>query len=258
MWGQLFLAYLDSSGRPSFADPENYVLASIVTNERHWQTIDNAVKQVKLKHFPQLPDSSVELHAKDMINHNGIFSALSWDKIYSILDDVFALIADPVHELAIIATLINKSKLKKTKEVELWAYRLLLERIQGFIETQNSKAIQSNLPIEFGIMIMDSEGLVKDQHLRNRLYDMLRYGTFYSRLTYLIEDPLFTDSKWRNLSQLSDCIAYCVRKHYRQNTASYLQRTVHMPHWSTYFKQIETRFYSLNNSYIGVGLKIWP
>ena len=254
----MFLAYLDSSGRPSFTDPENYVLASIVINERQWQTIDNAVKQIKLNHFPQLPDANVELHAKDMMKHDGIFSALSWNKIFGILDDAFTLIADPAYDLAIIATLIDKRKLKKTKEVELWAYRLLLERIQSFIEMQNSKAIQSSLPVEFGIMIMDSEGLAKDQHLRNRLYDMLRFGTFYSRLTYLIEDPLFTDSKWRNLSQLSDCVAYCIRKYYRQNTGSYLQRTVHIPHWNAYFKQVEKRFYSLNNSYIGVGLKIWP
>ena len=254
----MYLAYLDSSGRPTFSDPENYVLASIITNERHWQTIDNAVKQIKLKHFPGLPDADVELHAKDMINHDGIFRSLSWTKIYSILDDVFALIAAPNTALSIIAVLINKTKLHPSKDIEVWAYRLLLERIQKFIEVQNSNAIQSNVPIEFGIMIMDSESPLKDQHLRRKLYSMLKFGTFYSQLTYLIEDPLFTDSKWRNLSQLSDCVAYCVRKHHRTNPTSSLSATVHMPHWNPYYKQVETKFVSKNNSYVGVGLKVWP
>ncbi len=33
-------------------------------------------------------------------------------------------------------------------------------------------------------------------------------GTIYSKLDYLIEYPLFTDSKWRNLSQIVDCVAF--------------------------------------------------
>jgi len=60
-------------------------------------------------------------------------------------------------------------------------------------------------PPQYGIMIMDSEGITKDQKLRKQLVAILRHGTPYSQLNYLIEDPLFTDSKWRNLSQLLAC-----------------------------------------------------
>jgi hypothetical protein len=76
----LFIVYVDSSGRP-YNDPEDYVVASVTTNEEDWQYIDNLVKQIKLKHFPHLPDEDVELHAKEMMNHSGLFKGMPWDYI---------------------------------------------------------------------------------------------------------------------------------------------------------------------------------
>ena len=249
----MFLAYLDSSGRPTFQDKENYVLCSVVIGERDWQAIDNGVKQIKLTHFPNLPDAEVEFHAKDMVNHKGIFAKLSWTQIYAIFDDIFDFVANPNTQLAIIAVLIDKSKLDPDKDIEQWAFRLLFERLNKYLEKKNAALIQSLMPNEFGISIMDSEGPVKDQNLRKKIYPMLRYGTMYSKLTYLIEDPLFTDSKWRSLSQLADCIAYCVRKKYRQNKPSF-----HTYHWLGYFPKIESKFDNKNGRYLGLGLKIFP
>jgi hypothetical protein len=250
----MFLAYLDSSGRASFVDAENFVLASVITNERRWQEIDNGVKAIKLKHFPNLPDADVEIHAKDMLNHDGIFKPLSWQQIYDIFDDVFAFVAKPSTELSIIGVLIDKSKLFRGKDAQTWAFRLLLERINKFVERQNTKLVQAGYPHEFGIMILDSEDRVKDQALRNKLYGMMKQGTLYSKLSYLIEDPLFTDSKWRNLSQLADCVAYCIRKNYRTNVASF-----HTTHWKSYFKQIEKKLDNPEGgTYLGYGIKIFP
>ena len=101
-------------------------------------------------------------------------------------------------------------------------------------------------------MIMDTEGHKKDQKLRNKLSGMLFDGTRYSELDYLIEDPLFTDSKWRNLSQVVDCVAYCIRKHYRENTSS-----IHTTKWLEYFSKIEKKFHNKNGYYLRYGLKIF-
>lgn len=114
----MFLAYLDSSGRPTFQDKENYVLCSVVISERDWQAIDSGIKQTKLKHFPNLPDSEVEFHAKDMVNHKGIFAKLSWTQIYVIFDDIFDFIVNPNTQLTIIAVLIDKTKLRPDKDIE--------------------------------------------------------------------------------------------------------------------------------------------
>ena len=250
----MFLAYLDSSGRANFDDPENFVLTSVITGERNWQAIENGVKGIKLKHFPTLPDSEVEIHAKDMQNHSGIFKTLSWDDIYAIYDDIFDFVAHKDTQLAIIGVIIDKTKLFKDKDIEVWAYRLMFERISRFIQRQNAKLLEAGYQSEYGIMISDSEGEVKDQKLRSKLFGMLRKGTYYSNLEYLIEDPLFTNSKWRNLSQLVDCIAYCIHKHYRtRNTPSF-----HTTRWDGLFKKIEPKLDSPDGSYMGYGIKIFP
>ena len=62
----MFIVYVDSSGRP-YNDPEDFILASISTNEEDWQYIDNLVKQIKIEHFPFMPDKEIEIHAKDMV-----------------------------------------------------------------------------------------------------------------------------------------------------------------------------------------------
>jgi hypothetical protein len=129
----VFIVYVDSSGRP-YHDAENFVLAPITTNEEDWQYIDNLVKQIKINHFPYLPDENVEIHAKDMMNHNGIFKDLSSNQIFAIFDDVFNMFSATSKLLIINAVVIKKAKLKKSIEVEEWAYRLLFERLNRYLE----------------------------------------------------------------------------------------------------------------------------
>lgn len=110
--------------------------------------------------------------------------------------------------------------------------------------------MEEELPNEYGIMIMDTEGITKDNNLRKKLFPMLRQGTYYSNLETLIEDPLFTDSKWRNMSQLVDCVAYCIRRKYRTAVSP----SIYSPPWDHYFTQIESKFDSPAGNYRGYGL----
>ena len=83
---------------------------------------------------------------------------------------------------------------------------------------------------------------------------MLIDGTLYSTLDYLIEDPFFTDSKWRNLSQLVDCVAYCVRRKYMVKQSPQKKNV-----WDRQFEIISNRFdKSVTGSYDGYGIKIFP
>ena len=249
----MFISYLDSSGRPILTDLENYVLASITINEHSWYPIKKKIEIIKSRHFPHIPIDEIEFHAKDMMNQDGIYKHLSWEKIYSILDDIFNIISEEDTHLVIISTIIQKSKLRKDIDIEKWGHRLLFERLNLYLESQNENLIKAGHYHEYGIMIIDTEGHKKDQKLRDKLSDMLMEGTFYSKLDYLIEDPLFTDSKWRNLSQIVDCITYCIRKKYRQNTKS-----IHTTNWNKYYDMIEKKFHQINGNYLGYGLKIFP
>ena len=166
----------------------------------------------------------------------------------------FDLISQDRTHLTIIASLIQKSKLKKRIDLEVWGHRMLFERLNTFINQQNQYLLQAGNPHEYCIMIIDSEGNIKDQKLRNKLIGMLASGTRYSKLDFLIEDPLFTDSKWRNLSQVVDCIAYCIRKKYRENNHD----TIHTKKWLEYFSKIESKFHNKNGYHLRYGLKIFP
>ena len=251
---QMFISYFDSSGRPIYRqDPENYVVASVTVNEHHWNIIRNDITDLKEKHFPKLNPESVEFHAKDMMNRDGIYKNIGWQKIYSIFDDIFSVISDKDTQLTIIASLIKKAELRKQIDLEIWGYRFVFERINKYLNQRNEALLEAGMPHEYGIMIMDSEGKTKDQKLRDKLVEMLREGTFYSKLDYLIEDPLFTDSKWRNLSQIVDCVAYCIRKHYRNNKSNN-----HTTNWNRYFTMIENKFHNVNGKYLGYGVKIFP
>lgn len=249
----MYLSYIDSSGRGDYSDLENYVVASVTVNEHQWYFMRNEIEKIKKKHFPDLLPENVEFHAKDMLNLEGIYKGLKWEKIYEIFDDFFNFITNDTTHLTIVASLIKKKELRKKIDLELWGHRFLFERLNTYLNIQNEFLAQAGNPHEYGIMIIDTEGFKKDQKLRNKLVGMLSDGTYYSELDYLIEDPLFTDSKWRNLSQVVDCVAYCIRKHYRDNTPS-----IHTTKWSEYFSMIEKKFHNKNGYYLRYGLKIFP
>lgn len=117
----------------------------------------------------------MEIHAKDMMNHDRLFKSLSWDSVYSILEDIFGLISST--DLSIIGVMIEKNRLHKCIDIESWAYRLLFERLNRFLERKNQLLMEKHHPPQYGIMIMDSEGMIKDQKLRKELVSILHYGT---------------------------------------------------------------------------------
>lgn len=253
----MYIAYIDASGRPTKADKQtkSYVLACLIAHEQQWQYIDNKVNEIKLKHFPRLPPEDIELHAKDMLNREDMFKRLNWDEIYAIFEDIFDFLADKKTDICIISIVIRKQKMYTGKDIEKWAYRLLVERVNKFLEKNNETAILAGMGIQYGIMIIDSCGFTPDSRLRKKITKMLKKGTHYSNLKYLIEDPLFTDSKWRNLSQLVDCVAYAVRKHFR-NPA---RPSFHDKNWEKYFQTIYDKFDTNENGQVeGCGLKVFP
>lgn len=122
----MFLSYFDSSGRPDYSDQEDFVLASVTVNEHQWYYARKKIEQIKTKYFPDIQSDRIEFHAKDMINHSGIYKKLSWEEIYSILDDIFEFITSEETHLCIIAAIIKKQKLKPEIDIETWVISLYL------------------------------------------------------------------------------------------------------------------------------------
>ena len=218
--------------------------------------VDNAIKRIKIKHFPALPDENVELHAKDMENNYGVFNGINHPKILDIFSDISGYIGNSSTPLTPFSVIIQKHRLvKRDLDLELWGHRLLFERMNKYVIRKNDQYIASKSPPQYGILIEDTEGPNKDARLRNKVRDMFSNGTMYDHIDYLIEDPLFTDSKWLNLSQVVDCVAYCVRRNYMIN-----QNPIKKVTWESYFNQIYDKFDKPNGrtTPIGSGIKIFP
>jgi len=249
----MYLIYIDSSGTPLMKEDENYVLSAIIVNENDWTYIDNMVTDIKIKHFPNIEPSKIEIHAKDMVNKDNYFKDLTYNQIFNIFTDIYRFIGDEKNYLTIISVIIKKDKIyphkKKQFDIEEWGHRLIIERIEKYLEKVN----KNNKTDQYGLMIEDTVSPKNDEMIRNKVHIIMADGTMYSKINYLIEDPLFTDSKWRNLSQLVDCVAYCIRRKFKSNQS--LDKKMR---WDNYFEIISTKFDSKNGNYLGYGLKIFP
>lgn len=251
----MYIAYIDESGKPNRTDPENFVLASVIINESNWQFIDQKINEIKQKHFPSYPLDQVEFHVKDMMNKTGIYNGRKIGEIFDILDDIFNLITNNPNCFCVIASYIDKPRVYEHVNMETWAFRLLIERIDLYLNKMNDMHIKNKNPLQYGMMIIDSVDESFDNKIRKKVSNMMKHGTLYLTLQYLIEEPIFIDSKWRNLSQLTDCVAYCIRRYYKHPVSKgYIQQK-----WVNYFTLINPVIDAdANGNILGYGIKIFP
>ena len=253
----MFLIYIDESGKPDYKDPEYFTLTAFIINDKGWQAVDNLVKDVKIHHFPNLNDDDVELHATNIIHRKGIYRTLTWDQLFQLLEDCYQLIARI--DCCLISVIIRKNRVYPNKRAgfdpEVWGYRLLFERICKYLEKANDLLTHQNKPKEHGIMFIDSVNRKFDKLLRNKILVFIAKGTHYVENKYLIEDPLFITSQYRNMSQLCDLVTFCVRKKYRETNID--NKITHQ--FDHYYSVLLPKFDRDEKGEInGCGVKIFP
>ncbi len=245
----MYLSYIDSSGGPEYSDPENFVLAAIIIHDHSWRHIKREIRNIKSKHFPDIHPDNVELHVKDILNRSGIYKKISLNATYSIFDDLFEFITAKETDLDIIGVIVDKKR--KYLDNEVFGYIPVLERFNRYLAQRNNMFQKANESLEYGMTIIDSAGM-KDQKLQSKLEPILNKGTIHSNFNYLMSGVLFTNSRWNELVQIADCVAYCMRKHHRVNSSS----DVHVQYWNRYYSMLKDKFYSRDGQYVGYGLKI--
>ncbi len=247
---EVYLSYIDTSGGPEYSDPENFVVASVIIHDTSWQNITKEIGQIKSKYFPDLHSDNVEFHVKDMLNHRGIYKEISLNATYSILDDIFDAISAKDTHLHVVGTILDKRR--RGLDLEVFGYVPVFERFNRYLSQINRHLQKDSESIEYGMAIIDSAGS-RDQQLRSKLSPILSSGTSYSNFNYLINSILFADSRWDDLIQIADCVAYCIRKHHRTNNTD----DIHLQHWEKYYSMITDKFYSRDGEHDGYGLKIF-
>lgn len=247
----MFLIYIDESGNHTFKDPENFVYAALCIHENQWQIVDNKVQSIKLKHFPDIDPDNIELHAKDIVSGNKHYKGNLLYRM-EILSDVYNLISEI--DCCLFASIIDKRKINGNNfDVNHWSMKLLFERLCKYLDKTNRMHIENGEPTECALLLVESVNNKFDQKVRKRLLPWIRNGTEFRRNNHIIEDPLFVTSSYRSLSQLVDCVAYCVRRYYRGSDVSideYNRQFFALIH-NKFDKDI---FGKINNA----GIKIFP
>src|SRR3989338_10203736 len=253
----MYLAYIDESGTPNFTDPNNFVLTGLIVSEKEWVTLDKDVHKLKRKFYPSLPIHNVELHGTELLQGQNEHKGISVTERLNIFKEIYALVSS--HKICIISVIIDKSKIYPHKrdsfDVEQWAYRLLFERLCKYCEKINAINTLQNKDEQYCIMIIDAHNPKYDNKLRFKILDFMKNGTYYIDNKYVIEDPIFTDSKWRALSQLSDCVSFCIA---RNKTSCGTNQKINQV-FEVFYKIIDTKFDTNSSGIIdGCGLVIFP
>jgi hypothetical protein len=251
----MYLVYVDESGKPTFKDPENFVLGAVVIQESHYHAIDLAVNAVKERYFALQPQT-VEIHTMDMVYRRNRFQALSLDQCQAMFRDVAEVVAQS--QCTLLASVIVKSRVfphlrdKQFDPLE-WGHRLLFERACNLLAKINASRGPSQQ--EHGILLIDAVERRHDARLRTKLVDFYRSGSHYVKNQFLIDEPIFVSSQYRNLSQLADFVAFVVRRYHREVKANNLPDALAREA----FERIKNRFdTSPNGKLDGCGIKKFP
>jgi len=244
----VYLSYIDESGKPDRTDSENeFVLAALSINECEWRRIDKMVTDLKLKYFPDRDPDSFEFHTTDIISHRGAFKSLSIDIRLNIIEDLMTVIAQM--DCHISSVLIRKDKVKnQTLDIGMFGMKLLFDRLCHLHNQINAGKLREEE--EYGLLLIDSVDPKYDNKLRIKIRELCKKGSGCTENRYLIEDPIFVDSKYRHMSQLVDCAAYCIRKKHNDKMTNPKDKET----FERFYKIIEERMFVHN----GHDIRIFP
>jgi len=200
----MYLIYLDESGTEHQNDTDTvYSLGGLVVCEKDWKLIDNGVKTIKKQYHWNEHD---EFHMRRFYNRNKNAINRNENSMPAlIINSIYDLIAKS--RLILFCMSVGKHGKPKNTDVELEAWERLVNRLNICVD--KLCRVQSN--DEFGLVIMDDKNGFKNTKIRNYISLLREHGTEYQSLNRIIEDPLFTKSKWRNLTQLADAVITCVK-----------------------------------------------
>ncbi|NLL95104.1 MAG: DUF3800 domain-containing protein [Thermoplasmatales archaeon] len=250
----MHITYIDESGQPDFLHQEQeFVLVSLTIEETFWKNIDDRVNAIKRNYFPDRDERDVEFHAMDFFNRHGPFRYIGLETRLEIFREVLKLVAES--DCVIIAVLVRKDELTdEDLDVVSLAFEPLFDSLCLHMERVNCTAKENGKEEHGCILVLDSVSRNYDDKVRTVIKTLLKNGTEQNKNEYLIEDPFFVDSRHRNMIQLVDCVAYCIRRKFRKAVASPASQET----FEEFFSIIEPKFLEVEGDAIGYGLKKIP
>lgn len=249
----MYLIYIDESGKPDKSNHGPFILSALIVHESIWMDLEAKVDDIKKKYFPGHNPNQIELHAKDILHlrSEGYWSCLSKNQNYDLFQEIYSLISNT--DCKIISVIVDKEKIRKpTLDLEEWGFKILYERVCYALFKIN----KSNELPEYAMFILDAIQPKYDKKVRAKILKYFKYGSEHAPNKYLIEDPIFSESHWKNHCQLVDCIALCVRRNFMFDPK---KPSITNSKFKEFYSLIEKRFNKDKHGNIpGAGLVIFP
>lgn len=258
----MYLFYLDECGRPSLedkalaADPW-FVMAAVGVHDNQWLQIDEEITGLKKKYFPKIKKKySIEFKSTNIRSAGGKhpfapFNSIEPQKLNELVEKLYSIYER--YDLPVFSVAINRKEHKERYEMQgkrpegpyQLAFKMLIERIDWFLENQNSKRELKDKQIGF---VLVDEYIGQYKVTRSNLLWYQEQGTFAKKsIDYVKEVPFFLVSHYSQLLFMPDFAAYNVYHRFRYNKPGY-----------SFYKRILPNFYTKNGKLWGYGLKVFP
>ena len=216
--------YVDESGDVGVnnSPTQYFVLSAIVIHELRWRdTLSRLVdfrKILKTKSGLKLRD---EIHCNELINKPGELMRIKRNDRLDIIKKCVDWI-NQQPDINVFSVAINKEN--KDEDIFELAWHVLTMRFENTIRYGNFAGPRN--ADDRGMILSDN---TEGEKLRKLIRKMRHYNfipnrrDFYEegsrnlKLSYVIEDPIFRDSKNSFMHQMNDVLAYCVRQRYEPN-----------------------------------------
>ncbi len=257
----MYLFYMDESGEREYTSSGKYfVLCSLGVQAKDWKSFNIDILTLKQTYFG---DVRVELKSnwlripKERQRHYLVPYRITDADLIEFTSKLYDILLS--FDVTLISAVIDKARVKAQyampQSPSSLAYRLVLERIELFLQEKNG---------ENGIVVFDKitelemrkkgyENLLARQHLR-----YLEKGTDFVQVSQIIEGLLFIPSYENNFIQLADLCAYNVYRQFSEfgddwEAHQHFERRYH------YFARIEPKFRRApGGDYAGYGIKKFP
>ncbi|MBE1162339.1 DUF3800 domain-containing protein [Dyella acidiphila] len=108
---------------------------------------------------------------------------------------------------------------KTGRSIDEQAFEQVVSRYESYLAARSKRTKVQ----EYGLIVHDNNETVAKRHT-----EMMRYfhaqGTLWTRITNIIETPLFVDSQLTNMVQLADLCSYGIRRYIENNEADIFDR----------------------------------
>lgn len=226
----MYFFYLDESGHIDYkSNVKFYVLTALAVRADDWDCIQEQMFELKRKIFKRRNVAQYEIKSNWLRQPKErarveYLSKLSPDDLTAMGEGLYQVLLDQTCPKTIISVVVNKDAMLKTygqsaDPPNLYAYKLLLERISLFLNDKNAE----------GIVICDRYANQTDDLLnQTHVHTHHNGGYSWKKLKNIKENLFFVDSKFNNLIQLADICSYNVFRAftYDEPDYPYFQKTL--------------------------------